>query len=119
MNVLGNNIRRLREQSGMSQDELAEILSCTRQTVSNYERGVSEPDIDTIKKIAEIFNCDIKEIIETDLKRDNKLIIRSFIKTAVILIFCAVIYFVSLGLFPYYFNNALLLCRMTVIPFGC
>ena len=37
MNVLGNNIRRPREQSGMSQDELAEILNCTRQTVSNYE----------------------------------------------------------------------------------
>ena len=48
--IIGNNIKRLREINNMSQDELADKLFCTRQTISNYERGISEPDIDTIKK---------------------------------------------------------------------
>lgn len=115
---IGNNIKKIRETNNMSQEELAQILHCTRQTISNYERSVSEPDIDTIKKIAELFNCDIKEIIEINLKKDNKLIIRSLIKTIIILIFCILVYLISLGLFPYYFNNALYLCRMVLIPFA-
>lgn len=115
---IGNNIKKLRETNNMSQEELAESLHCTRQTISNYERGVSEPDIETIKKMTSVFNCDVKEIIETNLKKDNKLIIQSLIKTIIILIFCILVYLISLGLFPYYFNNALYLCRIVLIPFS-
>lgn len=38
---VGKNIRRLRTQKHMTQDELAEKLFVSRQTVSNYETGVS------------------------------------------------------------------------------
>ena len=41
MNDIGKNIRFLREQRKLSQDQLAESLHVTRQTVSNYETGVS------------------------------------------------------------------------------
>lgn len=41
MENLGKNIRLLRVQRKMSQDQLAEALHVTRQTVSNYETGVS------------------------------------------------------------------------------
>lgn len=41
MNEIGKNIRFLRQQRKMSQDQLAEALHVTRQTVSNYETGVS------------------------------------------------------------------------------
>ena len=108
--IIGNNIKRLREINNMSQDELADKLYCTRQTISNYERGISEPDIDTIKKIAVLLNSDIKDIIELSQKKDYKPIIKSFIKTLVILICTLILYSISLRLFPIYFNNALLLC---------
>ena len=114
MNVLGNNIRRLREQSGMSQDELAEILSCTRQTVSNYERGVSEPDLESIRKMADIFSCDINELINEENKKDRKIIINTIVIEAV----CLVLYLISLRMFPVYFNNALLITRIMIIPAG-
>lgn len=39
MNEIGKNIRFLRQQRKMSQDQLAEALHVTRQTVSNYETG--------------------------------------------------------------------------------
>ena len=118
MNVLGNNIRRLREQSGMSQDELAEILSCTRQTVSNYERGVSEPDLESIRKMADIFSCDINELINEENKKDRKIIVNSLIRTIVIETVCLVLYLISLRMFPVYFNNALLITRIMIIPAG-
>ena len=41
MNVVSNSIKKLREEKGMTQDELAEKLNVTRQAVSNWETGVS------------------------------------------------------------------------------
>ena len=39
--TIGKNIRKLRTAAGLTQDQLAERLFVTRQTVSNWERGVS------------------------------------------------------------------------------
>lgn len=39
---LGNNIRHFRKQSGLSQEQLAERVQVTRQTISNWELGVSQ-----------------------------------------------------------------------------
>ena len=47
----GKQIRHLRTQSGMTQEELAGELNVTRQALSNWERDVNEPDINTLKKI--------------------------------------------------------------------
>ena len=41
MRDIGKNIRTLRERKGMTQEELAQALFVTRQTVSNYETGLS------------------------------------------------------------------------------
>lgn len=41
MNNIGKNIRTLRIRKKLSQDQLAQVLHVTRQTVSNYETGVS------------------------------------------------------------------------------
>ena len=40
--TIGSNIKKLRTGQGMTQDQLAEKLFVTRQTVSNWERGVSQ-----------------------------------------------------------------------------
>ena len=42
MAAIGKNIRRLRNERQMTQDELAEKLYVSRQTISNYETGVSQ-----------------------------------------------------------------------------
>ena len=48
MSNLSQNIRKYREQKSMSQEELAQKLYVTRQTISNYENGKTEPDLDRI-----------------------------------------------------------------------
>ncbi len=58
MRDIGRNIRDLREQNNLTQEELADKLFVTRQTVSNYEHGKTRPDVDMIMKIADVLNVD-------------------------------------------------------------
>lgn len=60
---IAKNIRLLRTAQNMTQDQLAEVLHVTRQTVSNYETGKSQPDIDTIVRLAEALQADPNTLI--------------------------------------------------------
>ena len=75
----GKQIRHLRTQSGMTQEELAGELNVTRQALSNWERDVNEPDINTLKKICFLFGVHMddlaKEVItkmETYEKKEKR-----------------------------------------------
>lgn len=78
MRDIGKNIRKCRVNADLSQDELAARLFVSRQTISNYETGRSRPDIETLAKLADIFNVDIHELIygvtnqKTDTAEDRK-----------------------------------------------
>ena len=63
MRDIGKNIRSLRVKRNMSQDQLAEALHVTRQTVSNYETGRSRPDVEMLTALAEALDADVKEIL--------------------------------------------------------
>lgn len=63
MRDIGKNIKDLRQARNMTQEELAEKLFVTRQTVSNYETGKSRPDIDMLLKIAEVLDTDIHSVL--------------------------------------------------------
>lgn len=63
MRDIGKNIKTLRTKKNMTQDELAEKLFVTRQTVSNYETGRSRPDVDMLAKIAEVLETDANTVI--------------------------------------------------------
>lgn len=63
MRDIGKNIRQLRDRENMTQDELAQKLFVTRQTVSNYENGKSRPDVEMLERIAEVLHTDIQTVI--------------------------------------------------------
>lgn len=63
MRDIAKNIKQLRVSKNMTQDELAEELFVTRQTVSNYENGKSRPDVDMLVRIAEVLDTDINALI--------------------------------------------------------
>ena len=63
MRDIGKNIRQLRIQKNMTQDELAKKLFVTRQTVSNYETGKSKPDVEMLERIAQMLDTDIQTVI--------------------------------------------------------
>ncbi len=66
--MIGERIKNKRIELNMSQDELAEKLFVTRQTISNYELGKTQPSIDILQSISKIFECDLMELIGEDTK---------------------------------------------------
>ena len=63
MRDIGKNIKSLREEKKLSQDQLAEMLFVTRQTISNYETGRSRPDVEMLARIADILGVDANTVI--------------------------------------------------------
>lgn len=63
---LGDNIKKYREENKMTQRDIAEILKVEPGTVSKYESGMLEPNIDSIKKLAETFGVTIDELLKDD-----------------------------------------------------
>ncbi|MBR5251828.1 MAG: helix-turn-helix transcriptional regulator [Oscillospiraceae bacterium] len=63
MRDISKNIKDLRIAKNLTQDQLAEKLFVTRQTVSNYENGKSRPDIDMLMNIAAVLDCDVNSLL--------------------------------------------------------
>ena len=58
-----DNLISLRKIHGYSQDELAEKIGVTRQTLSKYETGESLPDIERCKRLADIFGVSMDDLV--------------------------------------------------------
>ncbi len=63
MAKVSKNLRRLRKAQGKTQEQLAEALHVTRQAISNWENDKTQPDIDALMRLAEIFEVEIEELI--------------------------------------------------------
>lgn len=64
---LGNNLFNARKKSGLSQEEVAEKLGVTRQTVSKWETDETLPDIRQAKRMAMLYNLSLDELISFDV----------------------------------------------------
>ena len=62
--TLGMMISTLRKEKGMTQLELAEKMGVTDKAVSKWERDLSFPDINSIPKLAEIFEVSVDELMQ-------------------------------------------------------
>lgn len=62
--TLGRMISSLRKEKGMTQLELAEKMGVTDKAVSKWERDLSFPDINSIPKLAEVFEVSIDELMQ-------------------------------------------------------
>ena len=61
--MVGKNIKKYREQKGLTQEQLAEQLCVTRQAVSNWENEKTQPDVETLHKISCALECSVEELI--------------------------------------------------------
>ena len=98
MGKLNENIVVLRKQNNMSQSDLANILFVTPQAVSRWERGETEPDIETIKKLAEVFHSTVEEVINgpksIQSKRLEKIIRLSYIIGSILMVVLSIIFII-------------------------
>ena len=64
--MLGDNIRKYRKLNNMSQDDLAEKLNVTRQSVSLWENGQTQPSLENIVALAKLFGVSTDELLVSD-----------------------------------------------------
>lgn len=71
--MLSDNIRILRKQKGFTQEELAIRLHVVRQTASKWEKGLSVPDADTLQRLAELLEVEVRQLLGSgaDMEKGN------------------------------------------------
>ena len=67
--MIGKRLKLLREEMGLKQIDIAEMLVVSRTTYTQYETEKSEPDLATVAKLAEIYNTSVDFILgKTDIR---------------------------------------------------
>lgn len=103
MNRFSQNLRRVRCQAGLTQQQLADRLHVTRQSVSSWELGRTEPDFETVGRLAEIFGTSVSSLLGEDEKppypRFQKRFVLGFAVCAGLLLAVSGL---ELGLFAYW-----------------
>ena len=103
MDRFTQNLRRARKAAGLTQQQLADRLHVTRQSVSSWELGRTEPDFETTEKLAAVFGTSVSSLLGEDEKppypRFQKRFVLGFAVCAGLLlaVFC-----LELGLFSYW-----------------
>ena len=64
MKSFGKLLKQLRIEKGLSQQKLGEVFGFCNQTVSFWESGSREPDLDTLVQIAHYFETSFEELLE-------------------------------------------------------
>ena len=70
--MLSENLKTIRKQKGLSQEELAIRLNVVRQTISKWEKGISVPDSDMLIRLAEILEVDVGDLLGKKIEEEDK-----------------------------------------------
>ena len=126
MNV-GEKILQLRKKMGLSQEELAEKLNVTRQTISKWETNQSSPDFEKIVPLCDLFEITTDELLrgksENITNLDDSKIRRKTackVSISVFIYFLAIIWIISMSTMPWISEEItvsvfLLLCAIATV----
>ena len=70
--MLKDNLKTLRKNKGLSQEELSVKLNVVRQTISKWESGLSVPDAEMLISISEVFEISVSEILGENIEEKEK-----------------------------------------------
>lgn len=102
--TLGSNIQKIRKENQLSQEKFAEMFQVTRQTVSNWEREKSYPDLQTLILISDSFHVSLDVLLKEDMVMvktiDNE--VKSTRKYAKLLTVFAAVFALLIGSFGVY-----------------
>lgn len=85
MNEFAQNLKRIRIEKNYTQEDLAEALFVTRQTVSGWETGRTEPDIESFMAISEFLQVDMTSLVQGTRKESYRTMQKKYIVWSVIL----------------------------------
>ncbi len=67
--TFGENLQFLRKRSGLTQEDLAEKMEVSRQSVSKWESNSAYPEMDAILRLCDLFSCDMDTLLRGDVSR--------------------------------------------------
>lgn len=70
---IGEKLKNYRTSAGMAQEQLAEEINVSRQTISNWENGKSLPDVISLIKISDLYQISLDELLKGDGKMMDKI----------------------------------------------
>ena len=119
MNI-GDKLSELRKKKGLSQEELAEQLSVTRQTISKWELNETSPNINQAKELSKLFNVSLDEmagngindILSNKINKNYK-ILKIIMSFNIIMLILLLFIFITI-----FFTIAMSLDYFTVTPSG-
>lgn len=71
-----HELKRRRAKLGFTQEQVAERLHTTRQTISNYETGRSQPDLDTLVRLAGLYQVPVEALLYGDRRERRAVLLR-------------------------------------------
>ena len=71
---VGKQIQHYRKEKQLSQDDLAEIIFVSRQSISNWERGATYPDIQNLLLLSKVFEVSLDQLIKGDVETMKQII---------------------------------------------
>ncbi len=66
---IGNRIKKYRESINLSQEELADKVYVSRQTISNWENDKSYPDVNSLKLLSNVFDVSLDDLVKGDIEK--------------------------------------------------
>lgn len=78
----GEKIRQIRKMSGMTQEELAEKLNVSRQTISKWESGLSSPDLENAANLCSLFQISLDDLVKERqvMEKEEKITLQDMMK---------------------------------------
>lgn len=79
MTTIGDRIKATRQEKGLSQEELAHAIGTTKSAISRYEAGKRQPNLESLRHIADVLNADIVYLIsgQTTVEVENGILIQA------------------------------------------
>ena len=71
--VVGENLKKIRELSGFTQEEVAKSIGVERSTYSNYEGGIREIPYHVLENVSNLFGCEAFVLFEDSIHADNEM----------------------------------------------
>ena len=68
---MGNLLKELRKEKGMTQEQLAEQTGVARRTVSRWETGSNLPDLDILMELSDLYEVDLRELLCGERKSEK------------------------------------------------
>lgn len=72
--MIGERLKQLRTEKGLRQSDIAEVIGVSRAAYTQYELGMSEPDLNTIQQLASFFDVSTDYLLGRTNERKNQII---------------------------------------------